>query len=248
MIFDPYADDMVSRVAARKPTSIHEIASGTGVLTRRISQAMPDSVRIVATDLNPGMLAVARNLGTAREVEWQRADAADLPFPDASFDAVVCQFGVMFFPDRIQAFSEARRVLKPWGSFLFSTWDRIENNEFAAVAETVLQEFFPEDAPWFFSRTPHGYFDPPSIRRDLESAGFESQIEIETIERSSLCESAEMAAIAYCQGTPMRGEIEKRGPGRLGEATAAVAAALETRYGPGAIEGRIVAHVVVAAT
>lgn len=248
MIFETYAEDMASRVLARKPSSILEIAAGTGVLTRRMSAILPDSVMIVATDLNPGMLAIAKTRGTARQVHWQTADALDLPFPDSTFDLVVCQFGAMFFPDRNKAFVESRRVLKPGGAFLFSTWDGIETNEFAATTESALQAFFPEDPPRFISRTPHGYFDLGTIRNDLESAGFEHHAEITTLERRSPAESAEMAAIAYCQGTPVRGEIEKRGPGRLGEATAAVAAALAVRFGRGAIDGKILAHVVAVAT
>ena len=133
LIFEPYAADLARRVAACKPSRILEIAAGTGVVTRALARSLPGGVDIVATDLNPGMLEQAAAVGTSRPVQWQQADAMALPFPDASFDTVACQFGVMFFPDKAKAFAEARRVLKPGGTLLFSVWDRIEENEFADV-------------------------------------------------------------------------------------------------------------------
>jgi len=242
--FQTYADDMAVRVVARAPEKVLEVAAGTGVLTRVLAEALTESVAIVATDLNPGMLQVAQAEGTSRAVEWRAANAMELPFADGEFDVVVCQFGAMFFPDKPKAFAEVRRVLKPGGTFLFSTWDRIETNEFAATAEAALQAYFPDNPPWFMSRTPHGYFDHDLIRADLAAAGFGDAIEITVIERRSFCESAEVAAIAYCQGTPMRSEIEARGPGRLDEATSVVEVALADRFGSGPIEGQILAHIV----
>ena len=150
-----------------------EIAAGTGVVTRRLASALPESVAIVATDLNQGMLDQAAAAGTSRPVEWRRADAAQLPFPDKAFDAVVCQFGVMFFPDKARAFAEARRVLCPGGVFLFNVWDRIEENEFADVITAELATLYPADPPRFLARTPHGYADRRSsngISRRPDSA------------------------------------------------------------------------------
>src|SRR5256885_14920391 len=131
MIFEPYAADLVGRLASRSLARVLEIAAGTGVVTRALASALPESVAIVATDLNQAMLDQAAAVGTKRAVKWQQADAMQLPFGDATFDAVVCQFGVMFFPDKARAFAEARRVLRPGGVFLFNVWDRIAENEFA---------------------------------------------------------------------------------------------------------------------
>ena len=144
LIFEPYAADLVNRLASRSLTRVLEIAAGTGVVTRTLASVLPERVSIVATDLNQPMLDHASAVGTQRPVEWRQADAMNLPFPDGSFDAVVCQFGVMFFPDKAKAFSEARRVLSPGGVFIFNVWDRIEENEFADTVTTALESLFPQ--------------------------------------------------------------------------------------------------------
>jgi ubiquinone/menaquinone biosynthesis C-methylase UbiE len=131
LIFEPYATDLQERVGQLNATRILEVAAGTGVVTRALATAAKDGASIVATDLNQAMLDQAAAVGTARPVRWMQADAMALPFPDEEFDAVVCQFGVMFFPDKARAFAEARRVLKPGGAFIFNVWDRISENEFA---------------------------------------------------------------------------------------------------------------------
>ena len=245
MIFEPYAVDLANRLARRPLSRVLEIAAGTGVVTRRLAATLPSSVAIVATDLNPPMLALATELGTCRAVEWRQADAMDLPFDDASFDAVVCQFGVMFFPDKAKAFSEAHRMLRPGGVFLFNVWDRIEENEFAHIVSVALESLFPDDPPRFMARTPHGYFDFDTITRDLRAGGFAAAPAISTVAHRSRAASARAPAIALCQGTPLRGEIEARGPSRLGEATDIAEQALARRFGPGPVDGKIQAHVVM---
>src|SRR6266851_4342243 len=169
LIFEPYAADLVSRVVSRSPSRVLEIAAGTGVVTRKLAPVLPESVSIVATDLNQPMLDLASEVGTKRPVEWRQADAMQLPFESGVFDAVVCQFGVMFFPEKSKAFSEARRVLKSGGAFMFNVWDRIEENEFADTVTTALESVFPNDPPRFMARTPHGYHRPATIAQDLES-------------------------------------------------------------------------------
>ena len=244
LIFEPYAADLARRLAKRRLSRVLEIAAGTGVVTRAMAATLSPEVNIVATDLNVPMIDRARAVGAARGVEWRQADAMDLPFPDGSFDAVVCQFGVMFFPDRAKAFSEARRVLRPGGSMLFNTWDRIEENEFADVVTASLQTLFPGDPPLFLRRTPHGYFDTGLIRSDLASAGFAAPAQISTLAARSGARSPQVPAIAYCQGTPLRNEIVTRGPSRLGEATDIAAEAIARRFGRGAVDGKIQAHII----
>jgi ubiquinone/menaquinone biosynthesis C-methylase UbiE len=126
LIFDSYAIDLAERMAKTDARDVLETAAGTGVLTRTIASRVPASARIVATDLNQPMLnqAKARQSHNGR-IEWKQADALALPFDDQSFDVVACQFGVMFFPDKVQGYKEARRVLRPGGQFLFNVWDRI---------------------------------------------------------------------------------------------------------------------------
>jgi len=222
-----------------------EIAAGTGVVTRRLASALPESVAIVATDLNPGMLDRAAATGTSRPVEWRQADAARLPFPDQAFDAVICQFGVMFFPDKAGAFAEARRVLRPGGVFLFNVWDRIEHNEFADVITAELATLYSDDPPRFLARTPHGYADRTIIERDLSAGGFSRPAEFVTLTERSRAASADIPALAYCQGSVLRDEIEARDPEGLARATARAAEAIRRRFGAGAVEGRLQAHVVV---
>lgn len=247
LIFEPYAVDLVARLASRSPRRVLEIAAGTGVVTRRLAATLPKDVAIVATDLNQPMLDTACAVGTQRPVEWRQADAMQLPFDDGAFDAVVCQFGVMFFPDKAKAFSEARRMLSPGGVFLFSVWDRIQENEFADVATTALESIFPEDPPRFMARVPHGYYDRAVIERDLQGGGFTAAPEVATMAARSRASSARIAAIAYCQGTPLRNEIEARDASRLGEATDAAEKAIARQFGPGPVDGKIQAHIITIA-
>ncbi len=244
LIFEPFATDLVNRLASRSPTRVLEIAAGTGVVTRKLASVLPANVEIVATDLNQSMLDLAATVGTERAVEWRQADAMQLPFPDESFDAVVCQFGVMFFPDKTKAFAEARRVLRLGGIFIFNVWDRIEKNEFADTVTTALESMFPADPPRFMARTPHGYHDQASIERDLKGGGFTASPQIATVTARSRANAARIPAIAYCRGTPLRNEIEARGAARLDEAIDRAADAIERRFGRGPVDGKIQAHVV----
>jgi SAM-dependent methyltransferase len=246
LIFEPYAVDLARRLARRPLRRVLEIAAGTGVVTRHLASALPEGVAIVATDLNQAMLGQAAASGTARPVEWRQADASQLPFPSEIFDAVVCQFGAMFFPDKPKAFAEARRVLRAGGVFLFSVWDRIENNEFADVITAELASLYPDDPPRFLARTPHGYADPALIERDLSAAGFGGRIEFATLAETSRAPTADVPALAYCQGTPLRNEIEARDPEGLARATARAAEAIRRRFGTGEVEGKVQAHVVSA--
>src|SRR5918992_2223359 len=244
LIFEPYAADLAKRLSSRSLSRVLEIAAGTGVVTRALASVLPPNVSIVATDLNQAMLDQAAAVGTSRPVEWRQADAMQLPFKDGTFDAVVCQFGVMFFPEKSKAFSQARRALKPGGVFVFNVWDRISENEFADTVTTALESVFPGDPPRFMARVPHGYHDPRTIERDLANGGFTASPRIDTVAARSRATSARIAAIAYCQGTPLRNEIETRDASRLGEATDVAAEAIAKRFGRGAVDGKIQAHIV----
>ena len=244
LIFEPYARDLSRRLAALAPASVLEIAAGTGVVTRRLATLLPAATRIVATDLNASMLEEAQRRGTPRPVEWQVADAMKLPFPDESFEAVACQFGAMFFPDRGHAFAEMRRVLRPGGVLVFNVWDAIEHNAFAEVVTEALAGLYPEDPPRFMARTPHGYHDTHAIARDLAAGGFTTAPDIVTLPARSRAPSPDIVAIAYCQGTPLRGEIDARSPPDLRAATQAATDAIARRFGSGAVDGLIQAHVV----
>src|SRR5580704_6044773 len=172
LIFDPYAADLAGRVALAQPRDVLETAAGTGVLTRALASRLAPSTRIVATDLNQPMLDQASQRQADGRAEWKQADALALPFGDGGFDVVACQFGVMFFPDKVQGYKEARRMLRPGGRFLFNVWGPIEDNNFADVVTQALARVFPGDPPRFMARTPHGHHDVGRIREDLKSAGF----------------------------------------------------------------------------
>jgi ubiquinone/menaquinone biosynthesis C-methylase UbiE len=246
MIFSVYADDIAKRIAALSPSTLLETAAGTGVVTRAVAAALPRNVRYVATDLNEPMLAIAVQRQAGDDcISWRQADATALPFDDAAFDLVCCQFGAMFFPDRIKGYAEAKRVLRPDGAFVFNVWDRIEDNVFAHDATVALGEMFPDDPPRFMARTPHGYHDKNVIKADLERAGF-VDISIETRSAVSRAPTPDYVAIAYCQGTPLRSEIEARDAGKLQAATDAVAEAIRMRHGAGPVEAKIQALVITA--
>lgn len=247
LLFEFFAADLVNRLSSRTPSRILEIAAGTGVVTRALASGLPESATIIATDLNQAMLDHASSVQMKRAVQWRQADALQLPFPDATFDAVVCQFGVMFFPDKSKAFSEARRVLKSGGVFLFNVWDRITENEFADTIEAALESLFPDDPPRFLSRTPYGYHDRKIIERELASGGFVAPPLIDTVAARSRAASSLLPAIAFCQGTPLKSEIEARDASRLDEATGIAAEAIARRFGQGEVDGKIQAHVVVVA-
>jgi SAM-dependent methyltransferase len=243
LIFQPYADELAGRLAALPVRRVLEIAAGTGVVTRAMASRLPPDVSITATDLNPSMLARAETVGTARPVTWRQADAMSLPFADGEFDAVVCQFGAMFFPDKAKAFAETRRVLAKGGVFLFSVWDRIEDNEFTDVVETALASIFPDDPPRFMSRVPHGYHDRAVIEHDLAAGGF-TGAQLATVAARSRASSPRVPAIALCEGSPLRNEIEARGSVPLAEVTTIVERALAERFGTGEVDGKIQAILV----
>ena len=247
LIFEPYAGELARRVAAIAPGRVLETAAGTGVLTRALVELLPATAGLVATDLNQAMLDFAAAQLPTPRVAWRQADALSLPFDDESFDVVACQFGAMFFPDKQAAYREARRVLRPGGLFVLSVWDRIAENEVADVVTEAVAALFPADPPRFLARTPHGYHDTAAIRGDLAAAGF-TRLEVETVAHRSRAASHRDPAIGFCQGTPLRNEIEARDAARLAEATEAAAAAVMARFGAGPIDGKMQAHIVTAAS
>ncbi|SDP82914.1 Ubiquinone/menaquinone biosynthesis C-methylase UbiE [Rhodoferax sp. OV413] len=246
LIFGAYAADTAALVASFSPGAVLETAAGSGVVTRALAPQLRADARYVVTDLNQPMLDYAASRqGFDSRIAWQQADALALPFDDASFDVVCCQFGAMFFPNRVTGYAEARRVLRPGGRFVFSVWDRIEENAFADDVTQAVATVFPHDPPRFLARTPHGYHDVAVIRADLGRAGF-SDITIDTRQKLSHAPSARDAATAYCQGTPLRSEIEARDASLLQLATDRATEAIASRHGDGPVAGKIQAHVIVA--
>ena len=244
LLFAHYAEEVGRRAAQWRPERILETAAGTGIVTKALHDAVPNA-EIVATDLNPPMLAVAAERVRSPGVTFEPADALDLRFEDGSFDLVVCQFGVMFFPDKARANAEARRVLRDGGRYLLVIWDRVDRNLATNVAGAAVAELFPDNPAAFYERIPFRYHEREWIERDLRAAGFDD-IEFETIELRSRATWARDAAIALVQGTPMRSEIEQRDPALLGPATDVAEEALRQFEGPTGFDAPMSAHIVVA--
>ncbi|WP_020591394.1 class I SAM-dependent methyltransferase [Kiloniella laminariae] len=247
LIFEDYARDLAERVVGLHPAAVLETAAGSGVVPRVLAPQLGADVRYVVSDLNQPMLDHAAKKQGPHDcaLEWQQADALDLPFADASFDVVLCQFGVMFFPDRVKGFTEAARLLKPGGCFVFNVWDHIRENVFADLVTQAAGSVFPEDPPLFMARTPHGYHERTTIERELKQAGF-SEVTIETRAGTSRAASPRHPALAYCQGTPLRNEIEVRDASLLEHVTNTAASHIAERYGNGPVEAKIQAHVITA--
>ncbi|MEO6255817.1 MAG: methyltransferase domain-containing protein [Sphingomicrobium sp.] len=244
MLFEPYAALIAERARALEPERILETAAGTGIVTAALHAALPQA-EIVGTDLNPAMLAVAALRVQSAKVNFRQADAQSLPFADASFDLVACQFGVMFYPDKVAANAEARRVLRDGGHYLLAIWDSIDRNLATKAAGAAVAALFPDDSAAFYERIPFRYHDRAAIEGDLRRAGF-TQIAFDTVELRSRAPSARDAAIGLCQGTPMRAELEKHGPGTLEYATQIATEALRQFEGADGFDAAMSAHIVLA--
>ena len=239
-LFAPFASYLAGQAAARHPRRVLEVAAGTGIATRELVRVLPDAA-VVATDLNPDMVAWASQ--RVPQASWSVADATALELPADSFDVVVCQFGVMFFPDRPAAFREAARVLAPGGTLLLAVWDAVELSPFPAALVASLAAVLPEDPPTFVARVPHGYGDPTRIRADLRAGG----LQVDSLERVVLTgrsPSAATLAEGFCLGTPLRFALAARGD--LHELAGAVAEQMTARLGAGPVEGDLAAMVVSA--
>jgi ubiquinone/menaquinone biosynthesis C-methylase UbiE len=240
--FEPFANDMASRLERYQPKHVLEIACGTGIVTRQLRDHLASTVRIVATDLNPGMFTFAqRKFDTDENVEWQEADASALPFPDCSFDAVICQFGLMFVPDKEEAMRECHRVLVRGGVFLFNVWDSIDRNPVAKIAHETIASFFERDPPDFYE-LPFGFYDENVIRRLLRNAGFRD-IEVSLVTLPCRSSSAAEFATGLVRGNPVALDIEERGTVDLDTIVKAVANAIAERFGEKPVESTMQALV-----
>ena len=231
LLFHGFADDLAGRLTLKPGMRVLETACGTGIVTQRLLERMRGHGVLVATDLNEAMIAHGRSHVSAEAgvLEWQTADATKLPFPDGSFDAVVCQFGLMFFPDKAAGIGEAFRVLRPGGRFLFNVWDAIARNAVTRIAHETVATFFPADPPTFYT-VPFSLHDPDPIRALLERAGF-GQISWTHLEVIGTSPSAADAAMGLIEGNPILGAIMQRRPESLGDIKRAVARNITAELG-----------------
>ena len=230
LFFHGYADDLAARVPVTDGVRVLEVACGTGIVTERLARRVQGRGSLVATDLNEAMLAHAqRRLGPRLAVEWRQADGTRLPFEDGSFDVVVCQFGLMFFPDKAAGVAEAYRVLRSGGRYLFNVWDVIERNPVARITHETVASFFPVDPPGFY-RVPFTLHDPAAVMRFLEHARF-TDIAWEHVEKTGTSPSAAEAATGLIEGNPIYDAIMQRRPGALAEIEAALAGKVAAELG-----------------
>jgi SAM-dependent methyltransferase len=245
VLFEPYADDLSRRVTMPRDGMVLELACGTGIVTRRLRDRLPATAKIVATDLNEAMMNYARQkFGADENVEWKQADASDLPFDNESFDAVVCQFGLMFVPDKARAAREALRVLKPGGKFLFSVWDAIERNDLAHTAHTTVAKYFDDDPPDFY-QIPFSLHDVGTIRSLLTSGFIDTQIK--PLPFPSTAESAREVAHGLVHGNPIITALTERCATRIPEIEEDVAAVVAAKYGDHPVQAMMQALICSAA-
>jgi len=231
VIFEDYADDIARRAAALNPARVLELAAGTGIVSRQLKDALGSAGHLTVTDLNAPMLEIAEaKFGAQENVDFKTADAVELDFPDNFFDLVVCQFGVMFFPDKIASYREALRVLRPGGAYLFSAWGSLEENPFAQVAQDISERFFPDNPPGFY-KVPFSYPDPETVKEDLAKAGLDD-VEYETIEIQKSVSDWGHFARGLVFGNPLIDEIRNRGGVDAEEVVQAIKHSLRDRFGP----------------
>lgn len=234
LLFLDYAADLASRVEVPAGGAVLETACGTGAVTRHLQSRLPEGARLTATDLAAPMIEqVSQIVGDRPNIEYRQADATDLPFEDGVFDAVVCQFSVMLFPDKARGMREAARVLKPGGRFVFNVWDRQEHNGFSRAVHEAVAEIFPDDPPRFLE-VPYSYHDLTAIVRALQEAGF-TTVDIAVQPRKSKAADARQVAMGLVAGSPLANQVTERGSPSLEQVVARVEGILEKRFGAGPI-------------
>lgn len=244
VIFDPYAIDIATRLSRVAGSDVLEIACGTGVLTGRLRETLSRETRLTATDLNEGMVDVARRRMPDTGIDWKVADGTALPFDDEAFDVVVCQFGIMFFPDKVAGMREARRVLRPSGRYVFNVWDGFDLNPFGRIAHDTIASYFPDDPPAFYDK-PFGFSDESAIRSMLREAGFRSTA-IEWVSKETTSPTARDFATGLVRGNPVILMIEERGKVAAEQIIAGVESALAREGGDRPYRSRMQALVVTA--
>ncbi len=244
IFFEPYANDISNRLRTKKISTLLETAAGTGVVTRSIDSVLAPDAQIIATDLNQPMIDQASKSKFKHNVKWQQVNAQNLPFDDNSFDAVICQFGVMFFPDRAKAYAETYRVLKPGGVFIFNVWDDIRHNDFANTVNQAMESVFPDDPPRFLPRTPYAYYNEKEIMKDLLMGGFKSTPKIETKTYHTKAASPEIPAMAIIYGTPLKNDIEERNSSLFEKCIDAATKEITKKFGERNVEGKLQAKVI----
>jgi SAM-dependent methyltransferase len=242
-LFEPFARHTAERIRARAPKAVLETACCTGIVTRRLREALPRDAMLVASDPDERMLAVAhRTVGAAAGVGWVRADLCKLQFGDGDFDAAVCQFGLMFASDKVAAVREARRVLRPGGSFLITTWAPLERNPLVALVHRTLGAMFRDEPSPHLAQPSFDYGDPDNLSNLLLAGGFQDVV-VDVVEKATSSPSAHDLAAGLIEGYPQIDQIRPLGEARLSAAVTAVASAIRRQFGDAPVRARITALV-----
>ena len=237
-LFAGFADDLASRVEMAPGCRVLEVACGTGIVTARLLARLPETGRLVATDLNEDMVSYARaKIAADPRLEWRAADALDLPFAAESFDVVVFQFGLMFFPDKLAGLGEARRVLRSAGQVVFNVWDAMEHNRAVGITHDTIASFFPDDPPMFYT-VPYGFHDRTHIGSLLIEAGF-TAVESQYVELTASSPAAADLAVGFVRGNPTHAEVNRRNAELVPAIEDAVAAALARDLGDHPVQCRL---------
>lgn len=243
-IFEPYAKDLLARTDHAGVSHVLETACGTGSVTALLRNTLPPEVRLVATDLNGDMITIGKKILADKGIEWMVADAQALPFENDSFDLLVCQFGLMFIPDKATALKEAYRVVRLGGRIVFNTWDKLENNPAFYVADQVVKKYFPKEPPSFF-HIPFSMYDEKELQSLFEKAGFRD-IRIELVKKEGTSPSSAATATGMLEGTPMYPTIQQRGPELLPRIKKDLEEQLASRFGDAPMISSLQAWVVTA--
>jgi len=227
-LFEPYALDLVSRLQDKKYNDILEIACGTGRVTAHLANSVKHDT-ITATDLNPDMIEIAKKIVKDDKIKWMPADAMELPFEDDSYDLVVMQFGIMFFPDKHKGLSEAYRVLRPGGRLIFNTWDKSENVQAIYEGRKIIESFFEKDPPQFYS-IPFSMYDEKELRFITATAGFKD-VKIELVKKEGVSPSAKELANGIVEGNPVYLAICERDPSQIDRIKEDVQKVLQEKFG-----------------
>ena len=230
-LFMDFADRLVSECCADRVLNAMELAAGTGIVSRKLRDNLPAEARLLVTDLNAPMLDVARRkFSDSENVDFSVVNAMELPFEDGAFDLLLCQFGVMFFPDKVAAFREAARVLRPGGRYVFNVFSAMQENPHSQLALAIPAQFFPGDPPGFY-KVPFHYGDPQKVRADLAAAGLHNVVH-ETIRLSSKINDPEAFARGLVYGNPVIEDIKRLGNVDPETVVAAVQRGLTVTFGP----------------
>jgi ubiquinone/menaquinone biosynthesis C-methylase UbiE len=227
-LFEPYAGDMVSRLQDKKYPDLLELACGTGRVTAHLARSVKHD-SLTATDLNNDMIEVAKKIVTDKNIEWMVADATELPFKANSFDAVVCQFGIMFFPDKLKGLQEAYRVLRPGGKLIFNTWDKVEKNPAIHEGRKIIESYFGDNPPGFYN-IPFSMHDEKEFQSLLKSAGFKN-IKISVVQKEGISSSAEDLSKGMVEGNPIFLSIIEKDPALVEPIEKHVAKVLAEKFG-----------------